>query len=259
MSESTADEIRQLVRDRYASIARKSQSCCGNTIPTGTDPAEIGYSNDALSGLDDVARTSLGCGNPLGLDAIRPGDKVLDLESGTGLDCFLAARATGANGYVIGVDMTPEMIETAKRNVLKFEMNNVEFRLGQIESLPVEDQSIDLAISNCVINLSPDKERVFQEVFRVLRPNGRLVFTDRVATAPIAPELKEDKNAFAACVSGAAQTDTIRWMLAQAGFSEIGVSTVNPNWTQATGCCGEEPQVPVVSALIKAVKLDSVS
>lgn len=254
MQDKTQVEIHEAVRGRYASIARESQSCCGASNPTGTDPAQIGYSNDAITGLDDVAQTSLGCGNPLGLDAVRPGDVVLDLGSGTGLDCFLAAKATGDAGRVIGVDMTPEMIETATRNAEKHGIENVEFRHGQIESLPVEDQSVDLVISNCVINLSPDKEQVFREVFRALRPNGRLVFTDIVATAPISPELKKDLDALAACVSGAAEIGNIRKMMEDTGFDSIEIQTIQQDWIETTDCCGSEEKAPVVSALIRGVK-----
>jgi len=254
MSEPNTAEVHQTVRKRYASIARESQSCCGTSNPTETDPAQIGYSNDAITGLDDVAQTSLGCGNPLGLEAVRPGDVVLDLGSGTGLDCFLAAKATGDAGRVIGVDMTPEMIQTATQNAKKHGIDNVEFRQGQIESLPVEDQSVDLVISNCVINLSPDKAQVFREVFRVLRPSGRIVFTDIVATAPIDSELKEDLDALAACVSGAAEIEDVRRMMEDAGFDAIEIQTIHQDWIETTDCCGSGEKAPVVSALIRGVK-----
>lgn len=254
MSDKIQVDIHESVKERYASIARENQSCCGTSSNTGTNPSKIGYSNEAITGLDDVARTSLGCGNPLGLDAIRPGDVVLDLGSGTGLDCCLAAKATGDAGKVIGVDMTPEMIETAIRNVEKHGIKNVEFRQGQFESLPVEDQSGDLIISNCVINLSPDKAQVFREVFRVLRPNGRLVFTDIVATAPIDQELKEDLDALAACVSGAAEIGDVRKMMEDTGIESIEIQTIQQDWIETTDCCGSGENAPVVSALIRGEK-----
>ena len=254
MSDETEVDIHQAVRKRYAEIVRDNQSCCGTGGTSGSDPAEIGYSSDALTGLDDVARTSLGCGNPLGLEAVNPGDVVLDLGSGTGLDCFLAAKATGDTGQVIGVDMTPEMIKTATCNAKQHGINNVEFRQGQIESLPVEDQTVDLVISNCVINLSPTKEQVFREVSRVLRPNGRLVFTDIVATAPIDPEMREDMEALSACVSGAAEIKDVRRMMEDAGFEAIEIQITQQDWAGTVECCARGEKVPVVSALIRGIK-----
>jgi len=256
MSKNTTEEIHQLVRNRYAPLAKSQQSCCVSTDSVFSATTELGYSKEDISGLEEIAQTSLGCGNPLGLESIRPGDTVLDLGSGTGLDCFLAARTTGESGNVIGVDMTPEMVEKAKNNALQLKIQNVEFRLGQIESLPVNNRSVDLVISNCVINLSPDKERVFREVFRVLRPNGRLVFTDIVTTAPIDPALREDTDALTACAGGAALVETVQHMLEQTGFTEIQCSIVDENWNQTTECCAEKPKLPVVSARIIAIKSD---
>mgnify|MGYP006279722001 CR=1 FL=1 len=254
MSDKNRPDIHTVVRTRYAALAREKQSCCDTNDIPGTNPAQMGYSNDTLRGLEDVAQTSLGCGNPLGLEAVHPGDVVLDLGSGTGLDCFLAAKATGDTGQVIGVDMTPEMIETAKRHAKQHGITNVDFRQGQIEALPVADQTVDLVISNCVINLSPDKAQVFREIYRVLRPTGRVVCTDIVATAPINPDLQEDMEALAACVSGAAEIKDVRRMMKEAGFETIEIRTIQPDWADAGECCSDGEQAPVVSARIRGVK-----
>jgi ubiquinone/menaquinone biosynthesis C-methylase UbiE len=166
----------------------------------------------------------LGCGNPLAIASIKPGEVVVDLGSGGGFDCFLAGRKTGTQGRVIGVDMTPDMISKARLNASKGKHENVEFRLGEIEHLPVADNSVDLIISNCVINLSPDKGQVFREAHRILKPGGRLAISDILATQPIPPALQQDLAAYAGCVAGAAQKNDVEAMLASAGFKSVNVT-----------------------------------
>lgn len=227
------DETRQRVRARYGEIARSDARGCGcgpaacctsATHASSTDPSKLGYTADDVESVPDGAEMGLGCGNPTALASIQPGETVLDLGSGGGFDCFLAAQRTGPTGRVIGVDMTPEMISKARANAAKGGYKNVEFRLGEIENLPLADASVDLVISNCVINLSPDKPRVFAETFRVLRPGGRLAVSDIVALRPIPEELKADFAAYTGCVAGAASVAEVEAMLKGAGFVEVRVA-----------------------------------
>jgi SAM-dependent methyltransferase len=183
----------------------------------------LGYSTDDVHSAPDEANLGLGCGNPLAIASLKPGQTVLDLGSGAGFDAFLAARAVGPTGRVIGVDMTPEMIARARANARKLAATNVEFRLGEIEHLPVADGTVDVILSNCVINLSPEKAAVFGEAFRVLRVGGRLAISDVVAIAPIPIELQAQAEALAGCISGAAHIDDVKRMLAEAGFKSIEV------------------------------------
>ncbi len=192
--------------------------------PGGTDPLALGYSAAELEFMPDDAEMGLGCGNPTALAAIQPGQTVLDLGSGGGFDCFLAAQRTGPTGRVIGVDMTPEMISKARAHAARGGHTNVEFRLGEIENLPVADASVDLILSNCVINLSPDKPRVFAEAFRALKPGGRLAVSDIVALQPIPEALKADFAAYTGCVAGAASPAAVEKMLRDAGFAEARVA-----------------------------------
>src|SRR6185369_1309222 len=168
---------------------------------------EIGYSADQMAAIPEGANLGLGCGNPLQYANVQPGEVVLDLGSGAGIDCFLAAREVGSSGRVIGVDMTPAMIEKARANAAKGDYRNVEFRLGEIENLPVADATIDVIISNCVINLSPDKGRVFREAFRALKPGGRLLVSDLVLTRALTPELQNNVDLYVGCVAGASLKD----------------------------------------------------
>jgi ubiquinone/menaquinone biosynthesis C-methylase UbiE len=181
----------------------------------------MGYTSEELASSPEGADLGLGCGNPQAIAALRPGETVLDLGSGGGLDCFLAANQVGASGKVIGVDMTPQMVARARENALKGHFDNVEFRLGEIEHLPVADQSVDVILSNCVINLSTEKPRVFQEAFRVLKPGGRLAISDVVATAEIPAEIRQDPELFSACAAGAATVSELATLLEEVGFSEI--------------------------------------
>jgi len=223
------DEIRRSVREGYAKVAKgsgsccgPSRSCCGPSTPQNVSRA-VGYSDEELAAIPDGADLGLGCGNPIALASLRPGETVVDLGSGAGIDCFLAARRVGPQGKVIGVDMTPEMLEKARRNAASAGVSNVEFRLGEIEHLPVSDNSVDAIISNCVINLSPDKPQVFREAFRVLRPGGRLMVSDIVLDSPLPKRLLDSAAAYVGCISGASlKADYLR-MMSEAGFANVTV------------------------------------
>ena len=211
---------RAAVRERYAGLAT-TESCCGDDCGDGSTAEEaLGYAEADVEAA--AADLSLGCGNPTGLASLEPGDTVLDLGSGAGFDCSIAAREVGPNGHVIGVDMTPEMVETARANVAG-EDPTVEFRLGEIEHLPVADAAVDVVISNCVINLSPDKPQVFAEAHRVLRPGGHLAVADVVRTAALPTEVAADPDSVAACVAGAAPAADVEAMLRDAGFVDVAV------------------------------------
>jgi len=209
--------IHEAVREHYAAQARASNSCCGpktNKL----------YVEEMLTTLpDDIANFSLGCGDPITLAALAPGETVLDLGSGGGLDCFLAAQRVGATGRVIGVDMTPEMLERARASAVRLGVANVEFRKGYLEALPVEDGSIDVVISNCVINLSPDKPQVFREVFRALRPGGRIAVSDIVSNGEMAAALRSSMEAWGACIAGALDVTKYTAGLTAAGFVDVKV------------------------------------
>lgn len=221
--------VHEAVRDRYAGIAKTGSPCCSGSSCCGpsTDPdlisAGLGYSEEELALVPEGANLGLGCGNPQAIADLKPGEVVLDLGAGGGLDCFLAARAVGPTGRVIGVDMTPEMVLRARENAQKAGFTNVDFRLGEIEHLPVADASVDVVISNCVINLSPDKPSVFRDAFRVLRPGGRLAASDVVATAEIPEEWREDMSLLSGCISGAAQIDELAAIMREAGFVEVSI------------------------------------
>jgi arsenite methyltransferase len=225
------DVVRGAVRDRYAEVAKAGSSCCGTGASccgtTSVAPAEIsarlGYSEEDLAFAPEGANLGLGCGNPQAIADLKPGEVVVDLGSGAGFDCFLAARGVGPTGRVIGVDMTPEMVASARANAHKAGLDNVEFRLGEIEHLPVADASADVIISNCVINLSPDKPAVFRDAFRVLKPGGRLAVSDVVATAELPESWRDDMRLLTACISGAADIDALSRMLSDAGFVEIDI------------------------------------
>lgn len=255
MNDTKADETRTIVRDHYGQIAKTGGSCapgCCSTTPAGYAQT-LGYDPDDRDHVPDGADLGLGCGNPTAIAALRPGETVLDLGSGAGFDCFLAARQVGATGRVIGVDMTPDMISKARANAAKVKAENVEFRLGEIEHLPVSDASVDAILSNCVINLSPEKAAVFREAFRVLRAGGRLAISDVVATGPIPLELQTQAAALAGCVSGAAPIDDVRAMLRDAGFTEIEVR-IAPRSAEVVGSWLPGIEAFVASATIEARK-----
>jgi arsenite methyltransferase len=217
-------QIHQVVQERYGAIASGTQeSCCGTSTDCCPDGCGISlYDEQALAGLPvDVTGLSLGCGDPVAIASLRPGETVPDLGSGGGIDCFLAARQVGEHGHVIGVDMTPAMLEKADRTKTQMGVTNVEFRQGQIEALPVADNSVDVIMSNCVINLAPDKPQVFREAFRVLKPGGRLSVSDIVTEGEFNEELRSDTARWAECVTGAIDADIYMGMMYQAGFEDI--------------------------------------
>ncbi len=224
------EEIKKAVRERYGNIAKKGSSCCGpaESCCGSTDSAQsvsrsIGYSEEELQAVPEGANMGLGCGNPTALASLKEGEIVLDLGSGAGFDCFLAAKQVGSTGKVIGVDMTAEMLERARENALKGDFGNVEFRLGEIENLPVGDNQVDIIISNCVINLSPNKRRVFQEAFRVLRPGGRLMVSDIVLLKDLPEEIRNSVAAYVACIAGATTKSDYLEAIRAAGFEDTKV------------------------------------
>jgi len=225
-------KIKQHVKKTYAEVA-KDASCCD--IPTCCYPKSrtsfakmIGYSDEELEGLpDSVVRTVSGCGNPTALAGLKEGEVVLDLGSGGGIDAFLAAKSVGPKGRVIGVDMTEEMVQLSKKNAERMRVENVEFRLGEIENLPVEDETVNVIISNCVINLSPDKDKVFSEAFRVLKPGGRMLISDIVTQGKLPSEIRENLEMWAACVAGALDEKDYLQKIKNAGFEKVEVIAKN--------------------------------
>jgi len=221
------ETIKKVVREGYSQIARQADSCCGSASTCGcgslpeTISREIGYTDEELAAVPEGANLGLGCGNPVALASLREGETALDLGSGAGFDCFLAADRVGENGRVIGVDMTPEMVEKARENATKGNYRNVEFRLGEIENLPAADNSVDVVISNCVINLAPDKERVFKEAYRVLKPGGRLMVSDIVLLQELPDFIKDSIQAYIGCISGAIMREDYVKAIETAGFREV--------------------------------------
>jgi len=221
-------QIKKKVREGYAKIAKQETSCCGSIdvcCGTATTPEKIsktiGYTDEQLQSVPEGANLGLGCGNPTALASLRPGEIVLDLGSGAGFDCFLAANKVGPTGRVIGVDMTPEMLSKARKNAKKAGYTNVEFRRGEIEKLPVDNASVDVVISNCVINLSPDKKKVFKETFRVLKSGGRIAVSDIVLLKELPEKIKNSVEAYVGCISGAIHKDRYLQLLKDAGFTDI--------------------------------------
>jgi SAM-dependent methyltransferase len=255
MSEMKADDVRAVVREHYGSIARGTSTGCapGCCSTAGTTAATLGYTADQTDAVPDGADLGLGCGNPTAIASLREGETVLDLGAGGGFDCFIAAHQVGPRGKVIGVDMTADMVARARANARKVNATNVEFRLGEIEHLPVADASVDAILSNCVINLSPDKSQVFREALRVLRPAGRLAISDVVAIGPIPVELQNQAAALAGCISGAAPIDDVRAMLAAAGFAHVEV-TIAPRSAEIVGSWLPGIEKFVASATIEARK-----
>jgi arsenite methyltransferase len=222
-------EIKKAVREKYGSIAREgstcapSASCCKSVSIEAEISKRIGYDDEELSSVPEGANLGLGCGNPLALASLKEGETVLDLGSGAGFDCFIAANRVGKEGKVIGVDMTPDMIDRARDNARKGNYTNVEFRLGEIENLPAADNSVDVVISNCVINLAPDKSRVFKEAFRVLKPGGRLMVSDIVLLKELPDPIRESIEAYIGCVAGATKKDEYLKTIKNAGFRDVQV------------------------------------
>ena len=283
MQTKDKEKVRQAVRESYGKIARArnvvasispkvpccgesntaaepttTASCCGGPeVSTEKMSALMGYSTDDLLSVPEGANMGLGCGNPVALASLKAGETVVDLGAGGGFDCFLAAKQVGDSGKVIGVDMTPDMLSKARANAEKMQAKNVEFRLGEIEHLPVADNSTDIIMSNCVINLSPDKQKVFRDAFRILKPGGRLAISDIVAVVPLPEEIQQNLALVSACVGGAATIDDTKDMLEKAGFEKIKITTNDESrkliseWTP-----GENKNAGdyVVSAYIEAVK-----
>ena len=291
----TTETIREYVRERYGAIAEQAEAgepagCCGGApkadataccvadeeskaagqagcgcSPAGSDEgccptsenysAQLGYSAEELASVPAGADLGLGCGNPLTIASIRPGETVLDLGSGAGFDALLAARQLAGTGRVLGVDMTPAMITKARRNAAKAGFANVEFRLGEIEALPVADASVDLIISNCVVNLSPEKPRVFAEAFRVLKSGGRLAISDVVATKPLPDDIRAQLPLIGACIGGATLVDELRAMLKVAGFQRVDIVEKGAS-RKFIAQWGSDPRVAdyIVSAIITAWK-----
>ena len=267
------DTVRSAVRERYGSLARKNDeaaqeessccspapakagACCGGTVTTDDYSTALGYSADEQAAVPAGSNLGLGCGNPIAAAKLQPGQVVLDLGSGAGFDCFLAAAEVGATGRVIGVDMTSDMLLKARRNAEKGNYTNVEFRLGEIEHLPLADASVDVIISNCVINLSPDKPQVFREAFRVLKSGGRLCLSDVVTPTPLSEEVRRDLDLHCACLAGASVVSELREAIEAAGFSAVLIQPKDESrefikeWAP-----GLQLEEVVVSALIGAVK-----
>ncbi len=219
--------IKKIVKEGYAKVAKQSvpccptSSCCGSANQAKSISKFVGYSDADVNTVPEGANLGLGCGNPVAIASLKDGDEVLDLGSGAGFDAFLASPKVGKSGRVIGVDMTPEMIEKARENAKRGNYKNVEFRLGEIEKLPVKDASIDIIISNCVINLSPEKEQVFKEAFRVLKPGGRLMISDLVLVKDLPDAIKKSVEAYVGCLSGAIKEDEYLKFIKMAGFKEV--------------------------------------
>ncbi len=240
-----SDTIHDSVKEYYADRARSGTSCCGSR------KADLLYPEDLTTGLPaEVQNFSLGCGNPFEEANMQPGETVLDLGSGGGLDCFLAAKQVGESGHVIGVDMTPEMLTRARASAARLDFKNIEFREGYLENLPVENGSVDLIISNCVINLSPDKPKVFKEMYRALKPGGRVAVSDTVSNGPLSEAMKNDIEAWGACVAGALDVSEYATGLVEAGFREVRVQPKDDNGQGVAA----KPKAMVFSAIITARK-----
>lgn len=261
------DEFLRMVRDRYAQVANADtagescgvgSSCCGTTDDSAVNAlisTRLGYSQDELDAVPSGADMGLGCGNPKAIAALQPGEVVVDLGSGGGFDCFLAAKEVGASGRVIGVDMTPDMVSKARGNAARGHYDNVEFRLGEIEHLPLADGVADVIISNCVINLSPDKPQVFREAFRILKSGGRLAISDVVATVELPDDMRNDAGLIAGCMGNASLIDDLEQMMRAAGFEQIRIEPKDDSkafikdWAP-----GSNVTDYVVSATIEAIK-----
>ncbi|HZX47623.1 MAG TPA: arsenite methyltransferase [Nitrospirota bacterium] len=240
-------KIKNIVKKAYGKIAKEGKGCgCDTGGPDAKEFAKgIGYSEKELNVIPEGANLGLSCGNPTALAGLKKGETVLDLGSGAGLDCFLAAMNVGESGKVIGVDMTPEMINKARENASKGKYANVEFRLGPIENLPVEDNMVDVVISNCVINLSPDKSKVFEEIYRVLKPSGRLSISDIALIKPLPDNIQESMEAYVGCVGGAILVDEYRKIVEDAGFKDVKLTVKGSSL-----CIDPETKDPIGRALL---------
>jgi SAM-dependent methyltransferase len=249
-------KIKQIVRERYSQIATQNTSCCCSSEPCcgPENTAEqigmaIGYSEQDLQSVPDNANLGLGCGNPIALASLQEGETVLDLGAGAGFDCFLAAIKVGKKGKVIGVDMTTDMLEKARENAKNGAYENVEFRLGEIENLPLEPESVDVIISNCVVNLSPDKKKVFQEAFRVLKPGGRLMISDLVLLKDLPESVKESVQAYTGCIAGALRKKHYIKLIQDAGFEQIDIQG------EESFSLGLEPEDALAEAIAKETEI----
>jgi len=253
-------DIKKIVKEGYAKVAKKGISCCpsGSCCSSSNNARDIsktvGYTDDEMNAVPDGANLGLGCGNPVAIVSLKEGDVVLDLGSGAGFDAFLAAKKVGKTGRVIGVDMTDEMLDKARTNAKKGGYDNVEFRLGEIEKLPIEDSVIDVIISNCVINLSPNKEDVLKEAFRVLKSGGRLMVSDLVLEKELPKEIKESVEAYVGCLAGAIKKDEYLGYIRQAGFQDIKVVSESSYPVDAMFDNLKNVQDAVLSIKISAVK-----
>jgi SAM-dependent methyltransferase len=246
-------EVKQFVKKRYGELAKGEKACCPScgSSPCAVDVAlQIGYSEEDLENVPEASMMGLGCGNPVALASLREGETVLDLGSGGGIDVFLAARKVGAKGKVIGVDMTEEMVQRARTTASKGGYGNVEFRLGEIENLPVEDNSVDIILSNCVINLAPDKDKVFREAYRVLRPGGRLMISDLVTEGDLPDEIRKSFDAWAGCVAGALEKSQYLDTIRRAGFQKVNIVSE----TAYTIDVSHEVQGKLISVQVEAYK-----
>lgn len=259
------EDVKKEVRDAYGHVVESNnqnkscgngRSCCG--VSAKPDPSysqELGYTKEELESVPEGSNMGLGCGNPQAIASLKPGEIVLDLGAGGGFDAFLAARKVGPDGKVYGVDMTPEMLATARANAAREGYNNVEFLLGEIEHLPLPNNSVDVIISNCVINLSTNKEQVFNESFRVLKEGGRVAISDMVAYKALPPEMVSNKELYCNCISGAIPISDLKRILAQAGFTDIVIETQeNSRLFIKDWVPGSDAENYVISAKIKAVK-----
>jgi arsenite methyltransferase len=253
MKSQDNDTVRTQVRTAYAKVANGAAACSVGCCGPGSGSMAMGYTPEELAAVPESADLGLGCGNPQAIAELRAGETVLDLGSGAGFDCFLAARRVGQTGQVIGVDMTHEMVTKARDNARKVAASNVEFRLGEIEHLPVADASVDVILSNCVINLSPDKGAVFREAFRVLKAGGRLAISDVVALADMPPALTRSVEAMTGCVAGAAKVATLEALLRDAGFDSVKI-VAKPESATIIGQCMPGAEGYVASATLEARK-----
>ena len=243
------EETQKIVKEAYGNAAQKPKSCCCCGPDASQYAKSIGYTDEELKSVPDESNLALGCGNPTALTQLREGEVVLDLGSGAGFDCFLAANRVGSTGKVIGVDMTPEMIKKAKENAQKNGIENVEFRPGEIESLPVEDNSVDVVISNCVINLSADKTSVFREIHRVLKPGGRVAISDIALLKELPQKIRENAEAYVSCLAGAVLVDEYKKLVESSGLKDVKITE-----KRVSACCEADTQDPLGQAIFEGLE-----